>query len=112
MTVDADGVVYANASRFKARPIVEAYQAGVSPREFASPEQYGHAVTEADVHAVIAWYLQNRDAVDEDLRARVRVEEEAYGRWLSDAKTLARRDRLRRHRDAMTAAGELPRGGG
>ena len=61
MTVGEDGTVFANASRFKARMIVEAYKAGVSPQEYASPEMYGHAVTEADVHAVIAWYLQNRD---------------------------------------------------
>ncbi|NNJ26087.1 DUF433 domain-containing protein [Alienimonas chondri] len=112
MTVDADGTVYANASRFKARLIVEAYKAGVSPEEYASPEMYGHAVTEADVHAVIAWYLQNREAVDEELRDRARTEEEAYARYLADPKTIERRDRLRRHQDAMLRAGRLPRADG
>ena len=109
MTVDEFGTVYANASRFKARLIVEAYRAGVSPREFASPEMYGHAVTEADVHAVIAWYLQNRDAVDRDLRDRARVDDEAYGRWLGDPENLERRHRLRQQKDAMLKAGRLSR---
>ena len=73
---------------------------------------YGHAVTEADVHAVIAWYLQNRDAVDEELRDRARAGDEAYGRWLADSATVERRDRLRRHRDEMLKTGRLPREGG
>ena len=112
MTVDADGTVYANASRFKARLIVEAYKTGVSPQEYASPEMYGHAVTEADVHAVIAWYLQNRETVDEELRDRARVRDEMYAHWLNDPITVERRDRLRRHKDTMLKAGRLPRADG
>ena len=112
MTVGEDGTVFANASRFKARMIVEAYKAGVSPRAYASPEMYGHVVTEADVHAVIAWYLQNRNAVDGELRDRARDADEAYGRWLSDPATRDRRDRLRRHQDEMLKTGRLPRADG
>ena len=109
MTVGEDGTVYANGSRFKARMIVDAYKAGVSPQRYASPEMYGHAVTEADVHAVIAWYLQNRDAVDGELRDRARSEDEAYSRWLADPGTANRRDRLRRHKDEMLKTGRLRR---
>ena len=108
MTIDSDGKVYANDSRFKAHLLVRLLKEGETPERLASPDWYGHAVTVDDVRAVEAWYQTNRDEVDAALREKDRREDYWLSEHLADPEVLKRRDRFRHARDMRLRDGKIP----
>jgi uncharacterized protein (DUF433 family) len=65
LKTDADGVVRVDGTRVTLDTIVQAFEEGATAEEIV--QQYS-SVNLADVYAVIAYYLQRRDQVQEYLR--------------------------------------------
>jgi uncharacterized protein (DUF433 family) len=92
---DRDGVVRVARTRVTLDTVLVAYLSGMIAEEIASDFD---VLTPADVHSVLAYYLRNREAVDEYLAARgkeaqeIRAQIEAKSSWKEfRAKLLARR---------------------
>ena len=64
---DRDGVVRVAATRVTLDVVVGEYWNGLSPEEIASAYD---SLAPGDVYAVLAYYLNNRNAVDEYLQER------------------------------------------
>ena len=69
LTVDPDGVVRVGKTRVTLDTVVLAFHDGATAEEIA--QQYP-SLALADVYAVIGYYLQRRDEVEEYLRERQR----------------------------------------
>ena len=96
--VDRDGVVRVAGTRVTLDTVLAAYLSGMTAEEIASEFD---VLTPADVHSVLAYYLRNRERVDEYLAARgkeaeaIRSQIEATSSWKEfRARLLARRAAL------------------
>jgi uncharacterized protein (DUF433 family) len=82
LKVDADGVARVGGTRVTLDTVIGAYQDGASPEEIVLSYD---SLELADVHAVIAYYLRNRQAVEVYLSRRQRdaeaVRRENERRW-------------------------------
>src|SRR5438094_981822 len=80
--IDADGVARVGGTRVTLDTVIGAYQDGAAPEEIVLSYD---SLELADVHAVIAYYLRNRQAVEAYLGRRQRdaeaVRRENEQRW-------------------------------
>ena len=67
ITMDKDGAARVGGTRVLLDVIIEAFQNGDTPEEIV--DSY-NAITLADVYAVIAYYLNHQEEVDEYIRQR------------------------------------------
>ncbi len=67
LTTDADGVIRVDGTRVTLDTIVQAFEEGATAEEIV--QQYS-SLNLADVYAIIAFYLQRREQVEEYLRRR------------------------------------------
>ena len=70
MKVDTDGVIRVGATRVRLDTVIYAFNEGYTAEEIVS--QYP-ALLLADVYAAIAYYLKNKEAVDDYLGRRTKI---------------------------------------
>ena len=103
LRTDSHGVIRVGKTRVTLDLVIGAFKRGASPETIAS--QYT-AITLAEVYAVVAYYLQNREEIDEYLQKR-EIEGEQTRHELEDrfnpvglkATLLARIDEQRQRKD-------------
>ncbi|MBX9579390.1 MAG: DUF433 domain-containing protein [Gemmataceae bacterium] len=100
LRVDPGGAVRIGTGRVSLDVVVEQYENGMTPEDLVRAYD---ALTLADVHAVVAYYLRNRDAVRAYLARR--AEEAAALRATIEAERprVSRDDLLARRRAAEAA---------
>jgi len=95
-----DGTLRLTGTRVPIDRVVYAYLQGQTAEQFC---QDFPSVRLADVHAVIAYYLQNRETVDRYLRLREREAEELRHKIERDFPVNALRERLSKQREELKA---------
>jgi uncharacterized protein (DUF433 family) len=97
LRTDEHGVVRVGRTRVRLDSVLHAYKSGCSAedilRKFPSLQL-------ADIHAVIAYYLWYRDAVEQYLAERERIEEEALREIEARFPTTGVRERLLARRNS------------
>jgi len=104
----ADGTVKVRGTRIPLDTIVIAFQLGSTPQDIA--RQYS-PLNLADIYAVLAYYLQHKDDVDQYLREREaeaeRVRAEIEARWPREGV----RERLMARRKDRATSSDAPTSG-
>ena len=98
LRTDADGVIRVGNTRVTLHTLIGFYNSGQTPEDLHDGFS---TVSLADIYAVVAYYLANRDTVDEYLH-QIDVEAEQIRREIEanySPETLALRARLRALRD-------------
>lgn len=106
ITRSADGTLRVTGTRIPIDRIVHAYLQGQTAEQFC---QDFPSVSFADVHAVIAYYLQNRDLIDGYLRRREHEASELRKTIEQELPLNGLRERLLKHREDLKARSEALR---
>ena len=80
LSQEPDGALFITGTRVSLHSVVGMFEEGASPEEIAY--EYG-SLELADVYAVLAYYLKNRDAVNAQLAEQESRSEEAARRYES-----------------------------